>query len=133
MENIEMILKLNLAKLDITKLKYNQQGYDWAMLGKQGQEDMDNLLIEINQMLEKLRGGVVENFAHELPKEAHTEALNKHSVMESLPPTDEMKVFWACLNCGQDTSEKTWLGNCSRECMTQWLDNHKNNSGGNAP
>jgi len=32
--------------------------------------------------------GVVENFAHELPKEPQTEALNKHNVSGSLPDAE---------------------------------------------
>lgn len=46
--------------------------------------------------------GVVENFAHELAKEPHTEALNKHNVMPSLPLDESGK--WdehgLCKTCG---------------------------------
>lgn len=47
MEEIEMILKLNLAKLGITKLRYKDQGYDWAMLGEEGQQQMEDILKEL--------------------------------------------------------------------------------------
>jgi hypothetical protein len=44
---------------------------------------------ELLELLDEYKlkcGGVVENFAHELPKEPLTEALNKHDVMESVCP-----------------------------------------------
>lgn len=46
-------------------------------------------------------------------------------VAQSLHPTDEFKVEWPCLNCKKYTSDSNWLGNCSRECLSQWLDNKK--------
>ena len=45
------------------------------------QQEWSDIRFKRNLELYLRRAGVVENFAHELPKELQTEALNKHNVM----------------------------------------------------
>lgn len=35
---------------------------------------------------------------------------------------DIPEVQYKCVNCGDFTSEKMLIGNCSRECLQKWLD-----------
>jgi len=53
-EEIKMIVQLNMAKLEIIKLKHISMGYDWSMLGQEGQRQMEQMLVEINNLLETL-------------------------------------------------------------------------------
>lgn len=49
--NLELIVKLTLARLDIIKLKHANAGYDWSMCGKEGQKLLEDTLAEIDNQL----------------------------------------------------------------------------------
>lgn len=55
------------------------------------------------------------------------EALRMARIKEAIELSQEgiADVEWQCLNCKKDTREKSWMGNCSQECLKQWMD--KNN------
>lgn len=55
MQRIDMIVKLTLARLEFTKLKYSNQGYDWAMTGEEGQKIITKTLVDIDFMLNYLK------------------------------------------------------------------------------
>ena len=55
LEKIKLTVQLTLAKLEIVKLKHANQGYDWAMCDKKGQEQLDKTLIEIDKILKETK------------------------------------------------------------------------------
>ncbi len=61
----------------------------------------DDFIAHLQGCVNLMRGGVVSNFAHELNKEPHTEALNKHNVSGSV-----------CLHCGFDREKHSILALC---------------------
>ncbi len=53
-ERIQAIVSLTLAKLDIQKLKWKDQGYDWHHIDQQGKALLEQTLDDIDAMLIKL-------------------------------------------------------------------------------
>lgn len=62
-EKLKLIVQLTLAKLDIIKLKHEDAGYLWSMMGEQGRSDTQSTLLEIESLLLKLKGSK-ENETH---------------------------------------------------------------------
>ncbi len=58
-EKVETIVKLTLARLEITTLKYSDGGYNWSMISKEGKEQIEKTLIEIDELLLEIRGDQV--------------------------------------------------------------------------
>lgn len=54
MEELEIIVKLTLAKLEIVKLKHTNGGYDWSMVDKEGKELINKALSDIDGILNHL-------------------------------------------------------------------------------
>lgn len=54
-EKIEVVVKLTLAKLEIIKLKYSDHGYKWSLIKPEGQQLINDTLISIDEMLQKLQ------------------------------------------------------------------------------
>ncbi len=50
-KHIREYVQLLLAKLELTKLRYCNQGYDWSMLGKEGQKQVEQAMAEIDNFL----------------------------------------------------------------------------------
>lgn len=50
-EEVQTVTKLTLAKIEILKLKLANGGYDFSLIGKENQDQLDNTLAEIETLL----------------------------------------------------------------------------------
>lgn len=50
--NVDLKVRLMLARLDLVKLKHANGGYDWSMCGEEGRKIIEQLILEIDKLID---------------------------------------------------------------------------------